>query len=246
ETDQLCGNPLYRWDVMDRCGFGWWIERFRGSLRLFDVVRIDHFRGFAAYWEVPYPAETAVHGRWVPAPGHALFGALQRALDEVDIIAEDLGVVTPDVEALRDDFHLPGMAVLQFAFGGGDFSVNAFLPDNLRENQVVYTGTHDNDTSRGWWKNAGEAERHAYRSYTHSDPSEETFAWALTQMAFRSRAKLSVVPLQDLLNLPSEDRMNLPGTTGPQNWTWRYRPESLTPALARQLRELTGETGRLG
>ena len=246
ETGQLWGNPLYRWDVMERGGFGWWIERFRGSLRLFDVVRIDHFRGFAAFWEVPYPAETAVHGRWVPAPGHALFGALKGALGEVDIIAEDLGVVTPDVEALRDDFGLPGMAVLQFAFGGGDFSVNAFLPDNLRENQVVYTGTHDNDTSRGWWKNAGEDERHAYRSYTHSDPAEEAFAWALTQMAFRSRAKLSVVPLQDLLNLPSQDRMNLPGTTGPQNWTWRYRPESLTPALARQLRELTGETARLG
>ncbi len=245
ETGQLWGNPLYRWDVMEQDGFAWWIERFRGSLKLFDVIRIDHFRGFAAYWEVPYPAETAVHGRWVEAPGHALFQAITRALPDINIIAEDLGVVTPDVEALRDDFHLPGMAVLQFAFGGGDFSVNAFLPDNLRENQVVYTGTHDNDTTRGWWAHAEESERHAYRVYTSSDPSEENFAWALTEMAFHSRAKLSVVPLQDLLNLPSEDRMNLPGTTGPQNWTWRFRSGMPTPELAARLRALTGQTGRL-
>ncbi len=245
DTGQLWGNPLYRWDVMAQDDFAWWVERFRGSLKLFDVIRIDHFRGFAAYWEIPYPAETAIHGRWVEAPGHALFGAVTRALPGTEIIAEDLGVMTPDVEALRDDFGLPGMAVLQFAFGGGDFSVNAFLPDNLRENQVVYTGTHDNDTTRGWWANAEESERHAYRVYTSSDPSEESFAWALTQMAFHSRARLSVVPLQDLLNLGSEDRMNLPGTTGPQNWTWRYHAEALTPALAAQLRGLSEQSGRL-
>lgn len=245
DTGQLWGNPLYRWDVMAQDRFAWWVERFRGSLKLFDVIRIDHFRGFAAYWEIPYPADTAVHGRWVEAPGHALFGAITEALPGTEIIAEDLGVVTPDVEALRDDFGLPGMAVLQFAFGGGDFSVNAFLPTNLRENQVVYTGTHDNDTTRGWWANAEESERHAYRVYTSSDPSEETFAWALTEMAFRSRARLSVVPLQDLLNLGSEDRMNLPGTTGPQNWTWRYHAEALTPALAAQLRGLTEQSGRI-
>ncbi|MFC4453190.1 4-alpha-glucanotransferase [Deinococcus sonorensis] len=245
ETGQLWGNPLYRWDVMAKDGYRWWTERFQGSLKLFDVIRIDHFRGFAAHWEIPFPAETAVHGRWVPAPGHEMFSAVLKALGEVDIIAEDLGVVTPDVEKLRDDFHFPGMAVLQFAFGGGDFSVNAFLPSNLRENQVVYTGTHDNDTSRGWWVNAEELERHTYRVYTSSNPTEQTFAWELTQLAFRSRAKLSVVPLQDLLNLPSSDRMNLPGTTGPQNWTWRYRDGQLTPALAEKLRQLTDETGRL-
>ncbi|ULH16051.1 4-alpha-glucanotransferase [Deinococcus sp. KNUC1210] len=245
ETGQLWGNPLYRWDAMQADNFAWWIERVKSSLSLFDVIRIDHFRGFAAYWEIPFPAETAVHGRWVPAPGHALFEAIRSALGQLNIIAEDLGVVTPDVEALRDDFELPGMAVLQFAFGGGDFSVNAFLPENLKVNQVVYTGTHDNDTTRGWWINAEESEKHAYRTYTHSDPSEETFAWALMNMAFHSRPNLAVVPLQDLLNLGSSERMNLPGTTGPQNWTWRYRSEVLTPSLASQLRTLTEESGRL-
>jgi len=245
ETGQLWGNPLYRWDVMERGGFAWWTERFRGSLGLYDLIRIDHFRGLAAYWEIPFPAETAVHGQWVPAPGRAMLEAVRAALGGMPIIAEDLGVVTPDVEALRDDFGLPGMAVLQFAFGGGDFSVNDFLPHNLRENQVVYTGTHDNDTSRGWWNGASEQERHNFRSYTHSDPREETFAWQLTEMALGSRANLAIVPLQDLLNLGSEFRMNLPGTTGPHNWTWRYREGDLSAELAARVRELTERTGRL-
>jgi 4-alpha-glucanotransferase len=244
ETGQLWGNPLYNWPAMAENGYQWWIDRFRGSLRLYDVIRIDHFRGFAAYWEIPYPAETAIHGRWVPAPGHAMLQAVRDALGDFDIIAEDLGVVTPDVEALRDGFELPGMAVLQFAFGGGDFSVNAFLPDHLRENQVVYTGTHDNDTTRGWWVNASEEERHAYRVYTSSDPGEEEFAWNLTRMAWHARPKLAVVPLQDLLNLGSADRMNLPGTTGVHNWTWRYHSSELDPSLATRLRALTEEAGR--
>ncbi|BDP41425.1 4-alpha-glucanotransferase [Deinococcus aetherius] len=244
ETGQLWGNPLYRWDVMRQDGFRWWIERFRGSLRLYDLIRVDHFRGFAGYWEIPFPAETAIHGRWVPALGYEMLAAVKEALGDVPIIAEDLGVITPDVERLRDDFGLPGMAVLQFAFGGGDFSVNAFLPGNLRENQVVYSGTHDNDTSRGWWRSAAESERHNFRVYSHSDPTEETFAWQLVRMAFESRANLAVVPLQDLLNLGSEDRMNLPGSTGPQNWTWRYREGDLTHELAQRLRELTEATGR--
>lgn len=244
ETGQLWGNPLYRWDVMQADGFRWWTERFRGSLRLYDLIRVDHFRGFAGYWEIPFPAETAVNGRWVPALGREMLSAVREALGDLPVIAEDLGVITPDVEALRDDFGLPGMAVLQFAFGGGDFSVNAFLPENLRENQAVYTGTHDNDTSRGWWRGASESERHNFRVYTHGDPTEETFAWQLTEMAFGSRANLAVVPLQDLLNLGSEDRMNLPGTTGPHNWTWRYREGVLTPELSARLRELTGRTNR--
>ncbi|WP_221088487.1 4-alpha-glucanotransferase [Deinococcus aquaedulcis] len=245
ETGQLWGNPLYRWDAMQADGFQWWIKRFQGSLKLYDVIRIDHFRGFAGYWEIPFPAETAIHGRWVPAPGHAMFEAVLGALGELPIIAEDLGVVTPDVEKLRDDFQFPGMAVLQFAFGGGDFSVNDFLPHNLRENQVVYTGTHDNDTTRGWWRAADELERHNFRVYTSSDPSEETFAALLTRMAFESRAKLAVVPLQDIFNLGTDARMNLPGTTGDHNWTWRYRPEALRADLAVALRQLTEDTGRL-
>ncbi|SEI72930.1 4-alpha-glucanotransferase [Deinococcus reticulitermitis] len=244
ETGQLWGNPLYNWERMRESGFEWWIERFRGSLKLYDIIRVDHFRGFAGYWEIPFPAETAIQGRWVPALGHEMFEAVGRALGPLPIIAEDLGVITPDVEKLRDDFGFPGMAVLQFAFGGGDFSVNEFLPGNLKENRVVYTGTHDNDTTRGWWVKADESEKHAFRVYTHSDPSEESFAWMLTEIAFGSRAVLAVVPLQDLLNLGSEARMNLPGTTGDHNWTWRLDPEALRPELAQRLRELTERTGR--
>ncbi|GGM01392.1 4-alpha-glucanotransferase [Deinococcus aerophilus] len=246
ETGQLWGNPLYNWEVMRKDGFAWWIERFKGSLKLFDLIRIDHFRGFAAYWEIPFPAETAMHGRWVPALGHQMFEAVREALGVLPIIAEDLGVITPDVEKLRDDFGFPGMAVLQFAFGGGDFSVNDFLPHNLRENQVVYTGTHDNDTTRGWWANASDQERHNFRVYTSSDPTEEGFAWQLTELAFGSRANLAVVPLQDIFNLGSADRMNLPGTTGDHNWTWRYFAGDLRPDLAARLRALTEMTGRLG
>ena len=245
ETGQLWGNPLYDWKAMQKDGFSWWIERFKGSMKLFDLIRIDHFRGFAASWEIPFPAETAMHGRWVPALGHEMFQAVRDALGVLPIIAEDLGVITPDVEKLRDDFGFPGMAVLQFAFGGGDFAVNDFLPHNLRENQVVYTGTHDNDTTRGWWVHAEEQEKHNFRVYTSSDPSETTFVPQLMRLAFESRAALAVVPLQDIFNLGSEDRMNLPGTTGDQNWTWRYRDGDLRPDLAENLRALTEETGRL-
>lgn len=244
ETGQLWGNPLYNWKKMQEDGFKWWIKRFQGSLKLYDIIRIDHFRGFAAYWEIPFPAETAIQGQWVPALGYEMFTAVREALGVLPIIAEDLGVITPDVEKLRDDFGFPGMAILQFAFGGGDFSVNDFLPTNLRVNQVVYTGTHDNDTSRGWWVNADESERHNFRVYSHSDPTEESFAGQLMRMAFESRAALAVVPLQDILNLGTEARMNLPGTTGDKNWTWRYNPALLLPSLADSLRTLTDQTHR--
>ncbi|MDB5045938.1 MAG: 4-alpha-glucanotransferase [Deinococcus sp.] len=244
-TGQLWGNPLYNWNNMQANGFKWWIERFEGSLKLFDLVRIDHFRGFAASWEIPFPAETAIQGEWVPAMGQEMFAAVREALGVLPIIAEDLGVITPDVEKLRDDFGFPGMAVLQFAFGGGDFSVNDFLPENLRENQVVYTGTHDNDTTRGWWQHAEEQEKHNFRTYTSSNPTEENFALQLTRMAFESRANLSIVPLQDLLNLGTEARMNLPGTTGDHNWTWRYQSSDLLSQTAADLRALTEETARL-
>lgn len=244
ETGQLWGNPLYRWDVMAADGYAWWIRRFEASLKLYDLIRIDHFRGLAAYWEIPFPAETAIHGRWVPAQGAEMLAAVERALGQVPIIAEDLGVITPDVEKLRDDFELPGMAVLQFAFGGGDYSVNAFLPHNLKANQVVYTGTHDNDTSRGWWQGAAEQEQANYRAYTLREPTEETFAEQLISLAFQSRANLAIVPLQDVLNLGSHDRMNLPGTTGPHNWTWRYQAAQLRPDIATTLRQLTEATQR--
>lgn len=245
ETGQLWGNPLYNWEVMKRDGFQWWIGRMQGSLKLYDIIRVDHFRGFAAYWEIPFPAETAINGRWVPALGYEMFQAVREALGVLPIIAEDLGVITPDVEKLRDDFGFPGMAVLQFAFGGGDFSVNDFLPSNIKENRVVYTGTHDNDTSRGWWTNVSEEERQNFRDYTHTQPTEDTFAWQLTEIAFECRARLAVVPLQDLLNLGTEARMNLPGSTGDHNWTWRYNPADLLPDIANRLRALTERTHRL-
>lgn len=242
-TGQLWGNPLYRWDVMRADGFRWWISRFQGSLKLYDLIRIDHFRGFAAYWEIPYPAEDAVNGRWVPGPGHALFEALRAALGELPIIAEDLGVVTPDVEALRDDFGFPGMAVLQFAFGGNDWEKNAFLPENLPLNRVVYPGTHDNDTSRGWWEKAQEQEKRHVREYL-PDATDENFGWQLSALAWSTRALLAVAPLQDLLNLGSDARMNLPGTLGAQNWTWRVGAPLLDEALALALRALTEHSGR--
>ncbi|AFZ68978.1 4-alpha-glucanotransferase [Deinococcus peraridilitoris] len=243
-TGQLWGNPLYRWDVMQQQGFRWWIERIQGSLKLYDVIRIDHFRGFAAYWEIPYPAENAMNGQWVPAPGHALFEAVRGALGELPIIAEDLGVVTPDVEALRDDFGLPGMAVLQFAFGGNDWEKNAFLPENLRLNQVVYPGTHDNDTSLGWWHKAQEHERRHVMQYL-PDASDLNFGWRLTELAWSTRCVLAVAQLQDLLNLGSEARINLPGSLGAHNWTWRARPEAFSSELARDLRALTERHDRL-
>ncbi len=242
-TGQLWGNPLYDWDAMRADGFAWWIRRFRGSLKLYDVIRIDHFRGFAAYWEVPYPAKDAMRGRWVPAPGHALFGAVRRALGELPIIAEDLGVITPDVETLRDDFGFPGMAVLQFAFASDDGDENPFLPQNLRVNQVIYTGTHDNDTTRGWWQKApGDVCAHV-KTYL-PDITGETAAWQLLELAWASRAALAVAPLQDLLNLGSEGRMNLPGSLSEENWSWRAVTGDFDPQLARRLEELTREHGR--
>ncbi|PYE56367.1 4-alpha-glucanotransferase [Deinococcus yavapaiensis KR-236] len=243
-TGQLWGNPLYRWDKMKAEGFEWWIRRFKGSLKLYDVIRIDHFRGFAAYWEIPFPAENAMKGQWVPAPGHELFEAVQKALgDDLPIIAEDLGVVTPDVEKLRDDFHFPGMAVLQFAFGGNDWEKNAFLPENLRENQVVYPGTHDNDTSLGWWRQASEAEQRHVTRYL-PDASQHNFGWRLTELAWGTRCVLAVTTLQDLLNLGTDARMNLPGTLGDHNWTWRATPDMFSDDLARDLRALTERHGR--
>lgn len=243
ETGQLWGNPLYNWPAMQERGFDWWIKRFQASLKLYDVIRVDHFRGFAGYWEIPFPAETAMNGRWVPALGHQMFAAVRQALGNLPIIAEDLGVITPDVETLRDDYELPGMAVLQFAFGGGDYAVNAFLPHNLKENQVVYTGTHDNDTSRGWWLSAEDSERANFRAYTGLEPSEHNFSAHLIRLAFESRAKLAIVPLQDVLNLGSDHRMNLPGSTD-SNWSWRFQAGDLTSELAVALRELTEATHR--
>ncbi len=239
ETGQLWGNPLYRWDVLEQSGFAWWIERLKMALALYDVVRIDHFRGFEAYWEVPAGEETAINGRWIKAPGHALFKAVERALGNLPIIAEDLGVITPEVEALRDEAGLPGMKILQFAFGGDP--ENAYLPHNFVRNCVVYTGTHDNDTTRGWFEAAPDAERAdalAYLGYEPADVPE-----ALIRLALASVADLAVVPMQDWLGLDSPARMNTPGKAA-GNWAWRMPPGALDGALTKRIRSLTERYGR--
>ncbi len=247
-TGQRWGNPLYRWDALEAEGFQWWIDRIRHALKTCDLLRIDHFRGFQAYWEIPAEEPTAVHGRWVEAPGDKLFTAVGQALGQAPILAEDLGVITPEVEALRDKFGFPGMKVLQFAFGGrGD---NPHLPHNYPADRpvVVYTGTHDNDTALGWYHTASDLERGFLRGYLACHGIEVAEAadvpWALIDLAFRSRAVLAMVPLQDVLGLGSEGRMNTPARPA-GNWAWRYRVGELTEELARRLREQAAKTGRL-
>jgi 4-alpha-glucanotransferase len=250
-TGQLWGNPLYRWDEMSRTGYAWWIERFRATLALVDLVRLDHFRGFEAYWEIPAAAPTAATGRWVPGPGAALFEALRAALGPLPIVAENLGVITPEVEALRERFGFPGMAILQFAFGG-DPQGNDFIPHNYTRDRVVYTGTHDNDTVVGWWTSGVgdstrtveevEAEREFARRYMHSDGSE--IHWDFVRTLLGSVAELAIVPLQDVLGLGSQARMNVPARPS-GNWRWRFPAGALTPEIRARLREITETYGRV-
>ncbi len=207
ETGQRWGNPLYRWDVMKEDNYRWWIERFRKAFELFDVFRIDHFRGFKLYWEIPEKEETAENGRWVNGPGEDFFRAVQRKLDQLPIIAEDLGIITPEVHALREKLEFPGMKVLQFAFADGP--ENAFLPHGYEPNCVVYTGTHDNDTARGWYENASEHERDFVRRYCKTDGHE--IHWDLIKLALQSVANIAMIPFQDVMGLGSEGRMNFPG-----------------------------------
>lgn len=234
ETGQRWGNPLYRWDVMRARGYAWWIERLRATLRQVDYVRIDHFRGFEAYWEIPAEEETAVNGRWVPGPGADFFHALQGALGELPIIAEDLGVITPGVEALRDQFGLPGMKVLQFAWNK---PTNPFLPHNHVPNAVVYSGTHDNNTTVGWWnQEVDDDARQFMLDYLHRDVLEAN--WTLIQVGMASVAHTFVMTMQDVLGLGPEARMNTPGQAS-GNWTWRLTPEMLDRADSRRLAHLT-------
>jgi 4-alpha-glucanotransferase len=239
ETGQLWGNPLYRWDALAQQGYRWWIERLRAVFALVDIVRLDHFRGFAAFWEVPAADETAINGRWVEGPGGALFEAARAALGELPIIAEDLGVITPDVEALRDSCGFPGMKVLQFAFGGT--AESPYLPHNYERRSVVYSGTHDNDTTLGWWHALDEAARSHVQLYLGR--SGEDISWDLIRTAFASVSDTAIVPLQDVLSLGSEARMNLPGRPY-GNWSWRYADGALEPSVAERLRLLTELYGR--
>ena len=241
ETGQLWGNPIYNWERMQADGFGWWIKQMRAALKTFDIVRLDHFRGFAACWEIPAGEQTAEHGEWVEAPGVELFGAIKGALGDLPIFAEDLGVITPDVETLRDQLGFPGMRVLQFAFGSDSDNTN--LPDNYSQDMVVYTGTHDNDTTIGWFSSLEEdgEERDFCLKYLKTDGEE--INWDLIRAALASVAKTAIIPLQDAIGLGSEARMNLPNSQE-GNWLWRLKADALTEDLAERLRELTKLYGR--
>jgi 4-alpha-glucanotransferase len=238
KTGQRWGNPLYRWDLMRERRFRWWVARIRAARRFADILRLDHFRGFAAYWEVPASETTAINGRWVPGPGKALFDAIRSALGDVPLVAEDLGFITPEVHELRRAIGVPGMKILQFGFSSKD---SPHLPHNYDRCTVVYTGTHDNDTARGWFENATEEERALVREYLGCNA--ENVAWGLTRSAFASVADSAIVPVQDILNLGSEVRMNLPGATR-GNWSWRLRPGALTAEDAKRMRRLAEITGR--
>ena len=250
ETGQRWGNPLYRWKVIAERGYGWWIARTKATLQTVDIVRIDHFRGFVGYWEIPASEPTAVRGRWLPGPGAALFEALQGALGQLPIMAEDLGVITPEVIELRERFGFPGMKILQFAFDEDALRAsfgeraskdadkdwrNPFLPHNYTPNFVVYTGSHDNDTALGWFENATLAQRQKALAYLGCDRAD--LNWAMIRAALASVADTAIVPLQDVLGLGNEARMNLPGTVG-TNWKWRYTPGVLTDQVANRLAAL--------
>ncbi len=245
-TGQRWGNPLYRWDIHQHAGYRWWIQRLARIFEVVDVVRIDHFRGFEAYWEVPAHETTALNGRWVAGPGEDLFDALINALGPLPIIAEDLGVITAAVDALRDKYHFPGMRILQFAFSRAD-GTTRFRPDDIPANCVVYTGTHDNDTTCGWcWGRAGtsstrtqaeiEAERRAVLDYVRTDGRE--IHWDLIAVAANSPANTAIYPLQDVLGLDSSARMNVPGR-GRGNWRWRFQWDQFEPACSERLADIT-------
>lgn len=244
-TGQRWGNPLYRWDVSSLSGHRWWIDRVRASLRLFDLVRLDHFRGFEAYWEIPAGAPTAAEGKWVKGPGAEFFRTLQSELKALPFVAENLGVITPEVEALRTEFGFPGMSLLQFAFGN-DPQGPTFRPHNYSRELVAYTGGHDNDTTVGWWTSsgAGESTRTAEDIRNERDITreylgfqEEAIHWVFIRAVLASVANIAIIPLQDVLGLGSDARMNLPGTIS-GNWRWRYKAGALTKEIRERLRKL--------
>ena len=240
-TGQRWGNPLYNWDVMRGRGFKWWVQRLRWAAQTCDLIRLDHFRGFAQFWEIPAHEETAINGRWVDGPRDELFNKLKQELGGLPFFAEDLGYITPDVHALRENHHIPGMAVLQFGFG--DPGAHVYLPHRLNTDRIVYTGTHDNDTTVGWWNTtATDYEKRSALAYLGC--SEDGINWAMIRAAQTSSASLSVVPLQDVLGLGSEARMNTP-STHVGNYHWRYRPGSLKPEFAQKLAALAEVSDRL-
>lgn len=232
-TGQRWGNPHFNWEYLKKTGFHWWLDRLRTQMELFDILRIDHFRGLEAAWEIPAYEGTAINGQWVKAPGKALLSAIDIALGDIPLVAEDLGIITPEVEELRDEFHLPGMKILQFAFGDGPN--NPYLPSNYVPNCVVYTGTHDNDTTLGWSDKLTIEEQD--KIYDYLGNPEISINCALIHAALGSVANLAIIPMQDIMELGSEHRMNTPGTTT-GNWTWRFQWDQVTPERTERLRHL--------
>ena len=238
-TGQLWGNPIYKWEKLSETGFQWWIDRIEASFKLYDILRIDHFRGLAEYWAVPFGQKTAEKGRWEPAMGEEMLEAVYEALGELQIIAENLGVITPDVEELRENFELPGMKILQFAFDSGED--NDFIPHSYVKNCVVYTGTHDNDTTLGRYNESTEEEKQQMREYFRIDESDP--AWSFIRLAWSTVANIAIAPMQDLLRLDTEARMNFPGKASGY-WKWRYKKDQLTGKHAEDLLKLTEIFGR--
>ncbi len=234
KTGQRWGNPLYNWEKIASDGYAWWIARLRSDLGLYDVVRIDHFRGFEACWEIPYSEKTAIKGCWKKGPGENLFNAIQQAIGNLPLFAEDLGVITPEVESLRDHLGLPGMKILQFAFDSG--ADNAYLPHNHIPNSIVYTGTHDNDTTQGWFDALSDSQKHRVCKYLRCDPGEVPSE--MIRAAFASVSRYAVIPIQDLLGLTSGSRMNVPGVAV-GNWEWRLAQGALNSELESSLRDLS-------
>lgn len=241
DTGQLWGNPTYNWEKIEASGFDWWLQRLRALLLQVDLIRIDHFRGFEAFWAVEEGQETAVNGRWIEAPGTAFFEKVKAELGELPFIAEDLGLIDEKVEALRDRFDFPGMKILLFAFGGGPD--NPYLPFNINSNFAIYTGTHDNNTTVGWFNDIA-TDRERYNLATYVGPfSVENVHWAMIRLALSSVANQAIIPLQDLMGLGSEARMNTPGV-GAGNWEWRYSEAMITSQMKRSLKQLTEVYGR--
>lgn len=239
-TGQRWGNPLYNWEAIRASNYQWWVRRLRWAAQTCDFIRLDHFRGFAQFWEIPASEPTAIHGRWVNGPGDELFDRIKQDLGGLPFFAEDLGLITPDVVALRERHEIPGMAVLQFAFG--DAGAHAYLPHRLSRNMVVYTGTHDNDTSAGWWNGLGEGERSAVRALTGECQDGQN--WGLIRLAHGSPANFAIVPIQDVLGLGSEARLNTP-SVAQGNYHWRCAANALRPELAEKLAALAEVTDRL-
>ena len=251
ETGQRWGNPIYRWDLMRDNNYAWWTKRFEAALGLLDLVRLDHFRGFQAYWAVPSTEPTAINGEWIQGPGAHFFEVIEKKLDKLPVIAENLGFITEEVTDLMDRFGYPGMAILQFAFDSD--SDAGFLPHNYREDLIAYTGTHDNDTIMGWWKNNNSTQndelvaraRKYAASYLKFDPADEqAIVWSFNRALMASVARLAIIPLQDLIGSGSETRMNTPGTLQPQNWAWRFSWDQLPETMPAKLTQLTDMYGR--